>query len=212
MLNTQRVWVCLCVFLCVCLSHDHSSAHDLQSLWRKQTQVRKHMYVNMNTASCIIHVPEAALWTPANQRSVLGGAPLIDTCRWRGRNQAGFRWDTPNPAATADSSSPAAWTLQTNTPGMSTRGYESWQEDCRRTQLLTGWHGHERLDGSPRHHTHHHDGEYGDGVSRHVHDEEIHGNLLQRSQSHVPASLQTHKHSWSNTDPTHAVQHLFKMK
>lgn len=181
--------VCECV--CVSVSHDHSSTHDLQSLWTKQTQVRKHMYLNMNTASCIIHAPEAALWTPANQRSVLGGAPLIDTCRWRGRSQAGFRWDTPIPAATADSSSPAAWTLQTDTRSERERTWIMTQ-DCRQTLILTGWHGHERLDGSPRHHTHHHDGEYGDGVSRHVHDEEVHGNLLQRSQSHVPASLQTH--------------------
>lgn len=127
MLNTQRL----------CVSHDHSSTHDLQSLWRKQTRVRKHIYLNMNAASCIIHVPEAARWTPANQRSVLGGAPLIDTCRWRGRSRAGFRRDTPNPAATADSSSPAAWTLQTNTRRMSTRAYE-WGQELQK-DAVTHW-------------------------------------------------------------------------
>ena len=55
---------------------------------------------------------------------------------------------------------------------------------------LTGRHGHEGLDGSPGHHAHHHDGEDGDCVPRHVHDEQVHGDLLQGSQGHVPAALQ----------------------
>lgn len=59
--------------------------------------------------------------------------------------------------------------------------------------LLTGRHGHECLNGPPRHHTHHHDGEDGNSVARHVHDEEIHGDLLQRAKSYIPAPLHTHK-------------------
>jgi len=33
------------------------------------------------------------------------------------------------------------------------------------------------LDGSDQHHADHHDGENGDRVARHVHDEQVHGNL-----------------------------------
>lgn len=54
---------------------------------------------------------------------------------------------------------------------------------------LTGRHGHERLYGPPRHHADHHDGEDGDGVARHVHDEQVHGDLLQGPEGNVPATL-----------------------
>ena len=39
------------------------------------------------------------------------------------------------------------------------------------------------------HHDDHHDWEDGDGVAGHVHDEEVHGDLLQRTQGNVPATL-----------------------
>lgn len=59
----------------------------------------------------------------------------------------------------------------------------------RECWILTGRHGHERLYGPPGHHADHHDGEDGDGVAGHVHDEQVHGDLLQGPESHVPAAL-----------------------
>ena len=68
---------------------------------------------------------------------------------------------------------------------------QGWQGGERRAggSVLTGRHGHEGLDGPPGHHADHHDGEDGDGVPRHVHDEQVHGDLLQGPQGHVPAAL-----------------------
>lgn len=46
-----------------------------------------------------------------------------------------------------------------------------------------------RLDGSEEEHAHHHNREYGDGIASHVHDEQIHRNLLGRCQGYVPRSF-----------------------
>lgn len=58
---------------------------------------------------------------------------------------------------------------------------------------LTGRDRHECLDGPPGHHTDHHGGKDGDGVTRHVHDEEVHGDLLQGAQGNIPAALERWK-------------------
>lgn len=69
--------------------------------------------------------------------------------------------------------------------------------------ILTGRHGHESLDGPPGHHAHHHDGEDGDSVARHVHDEQVHGDLLQGPKGHVPAPLHHSKtREWAGVRPT----------
>lgn len=63
------------------------------------------------------------------------------------------------------------------------------QSTLRERRILTGRHGHERLYGPPGHHADHHDGEDGDGVARHVHDEQVHGDLFQGPEGHVPTTL-----------------------
>lgn len=60
--------------------------------------------------------------------------------------------------------------------------------------VLTGGERHERLQGPPAHHADHHGREDGDGVAGHVHDEQVHGDLLQRRQRHVPAALRERGH------------------
>ena len=55
--------------------------------------------------------------------------------------------------------------------------------------------GEKSLNGTDEHHADHHDGEYRDGITRHPHDEQVHGNLLQRTQRYVPRFL--HK-TWPN--------------
>lgn len=54
---------------------------------------------------------------------------------------------------------------------------------------LTGGQREQRLQGAPPHHADHHGGEDGDGVASHVHNEEVHRDLLQRPERHVPAAL-----------------------
>ncbi len=55
--------------------------------------------------------------------------------------------------------------------------------------LEGGADGEERLERPHRHHDDHHDGEDGDGVAGHVHDEEVHGDLLDGPQRDVPRPL-----------------------
>ena len=43
----------------------------------------------------------------------------------------------------------------------------------------------QRLDWPQQHHTHHHDGEDGDAVAGHEHQEQIHGNLHGRQEGFV---------------------------
>lgn len=49
--------------------------------------------------------------------------------------------------------------------------------------------GEQRFDWLDDKHTDHHDGEYRDGATGHVQDEQIHGHLLQRSQRQIPRFL-----------------------
>lgn len=90
---------------------------------------------------------------------------------------------------------PGDWDIQ------GTAGHpEDWRDtpgtgghpgDCPHTgAALTGRQGHEGLQRAPAHHADHHGREDGDGVASHVHDEQVHGDLLQWRQSHVPAALQ----------------------
>ena len=61
---------------------------------------------------------------------------------------------------------------------------------ARNLESLEGLgHGEEGLEGSEHHHEDHHDGEDGDGVTRHPHDEQVHGDLFERSQGNVPTPL-----------------------
>lgn len=46
--------------------------------------------------------------------------------------------------------------------------------------------GEERLDQPDDHHAHHHYGEDGYGVATHVHDQQVHWHLLNRSQGQFP--------------------------
>ena len=49
--------------------------------------------------------------------------------------------------------------------------------------------GEQGLDRPDHHHDDHHYWEDGDGVAAHVHDEEVHGDLLKGAEGHVPAPL-----------------------
>ena len=55
--------------------------------------------------------------------------------------------------------------------------------------VLTLLDGHEGLYWSDKHHPHHHNWENGDGVACHPHYEQVHGNLLQWTQSDIPRFL-----------------------
>lgn len=148
-----------------------------------------------NVISASVKLPEEAQWKPANRTSVWVAVPSIDTCRRPTPNPAGYPPGRPVPEATVDWSSPTAWKLlktqeedKERMRGLTCaplkRGRHVPQGDT-----LTGWHWHQSLYGPPSHHAHHHDREDGDGVPRHVHDEQIHGDLFERAQGDIPASL-----------------------
>ena len=59
--------------------------------------------------------------------------------------------------------------------------------------MITLLNGKQRLDWSDEHHANHHDGEYRDGITRHPHDEQVHGNLLERAEGNIPRFLQQEK-------------------
>lgn len=75
---------------------------------------KKRLKKQNNSCYCCsaMTLPEAVLWKPANQMSVLGAVPSTDTCRWPTLSPGGYQRDKPVPGATADWSFPTTWRLR----------------------------------------------------------------------------------------------------
>lgn len=61
---------------------------------------------------------------------------------------------------------------------------------CTFYNLERGLRGEDRFDRTHQHHADHHDREDGDRVAGHVHDQQVHGHLLDGAERQVPGALQ----------------------